>query len=208
MTALADVRAPDVDVVWITRTRERHDLGELLVAATEAIVDDDDQSASDFRWFRQSWDEIQRRRDGITVDAAGLSDLTSALAKLLPAQSQRATGESWITSTRDNHTRTAAGYGIVVARNASDVRQQLEGGRLLQRIHLWTTGHGLALHHMNQITERADREVQLGVARRFGDAYADFVPPDWQALSTFRVGYPTEQPHPSPRRAVEDVIVR
>ena len=113
------------------------------------------------------------KRDGITVDAAGLSDLTSSLAKILPAQSRQATGESWITSTRDKHTRTAAGYGIVVARNATDVRQQLEGGRLLQRIHLWTTGQDLALHHMNQITERADREIQLGVAPRFGDAFAD-----------------------------------
>jgi hypothetical protein len=134
--------------------------------------------------------------------------LTSSLAKVLPTRSRHATGDSWITSTRHRHTRTAAGYGIVVARNATDVRQQLEGGRLLQRIHLWTTGHSLALHHMNQVTERADREIQLGASPRFGDACARFVPSGWQPLSTFRVGFPTEQPRLSPRRAVEEVIVR
>jgi len=208
MGDLVDPEAPEVGVVWVHRAHQRAELGELLVDATKAIVADDDQSASDYRWFRQSWDEIQTKRDGITVDAAGLSDLTTSLAKILPAQSKQATGESWITSTREKHTRTAAAYGIVVARDATDVRQQLEGGRLLQRIHLWTTGHDLALHHMNQITERADREIQLDASPRFGDAFTQFVPTGWQPLSTFRVGFPTEQPKLSPRRAVDDVIVR
>jgi hypothetical protein len=208
MGELVDPTVPEVSIVWVDRARQRAELGELLVDATEAIVADEAQSASDYRWFRQSWDEIQRRRDGITVDAAGVSDLTSSLAKILPAQSQRATGESWLTSTRDKHTRTAAAYGIVVARDATDVRQQLEGGRLLQRIHLWTTGQDLALHHMNQITERADREIQLGSAPRFGDAFTRFVPSGWQPLCTFRCGFPTEQPKLSPRRAVEEVIAR
>ena len=168
---------------------------------------DPDQSASDFEWFRQDWDEIQRQRDGITVDAAGLPDLIGSLAKLLPAQSREATDESWLNATRDRQTKTAAAYGIVAVRDASENRQRLEGGRLLERIHLWTTGNGLALQHMNQLTERADREQQLGIEPRFGDALRDLVPSGWQALSTFRVGYPTHTPRKSPRRPVEAVLV-
>lgn len=207
MSSLAGPTTPDARVVWFTSVRDRGGIGELFVAATEAIVADRDQSASDFDWFRQDWDELQRRRDGITVDAAGLPDVTVALAKLLPAQTREATGESWLRSTRDRHTRTAAAYGFVAVRDALDNRQRLEGGRLLERMHLWATGNNLALHHMNQITERADRETQLGLRPRFGDALRELMPSGWQALTSFRIGYPTQAPPKSPRRPVEAVLV-
>jgi len=205
MAQLADV--PETRVVWLTSPEARGQLSELLVAATSAIVDDADQHTSDTRWFRQSWDEIQTMRDGITIDAAGLPELTTAAAKLLPAQSPRATGEAWIDATRDRHTRTAAAYGIVVVRDDTDVVQRLHGGRLLQRIHLWATANGIALHHMNQLTERVDRERQLGLAPEFGRALELVVPTGWQALSTFRIGHPTHAARPSPRRSVDEVVL-
>jgi hypothetical protein len=188
MTALAGADTPSARLFWFTSSTDRGQIGELFVAATEAIIDDSDQSASDFKWFRQSWDQIQRHRDGITVDAAGLPQLTASLATLLPAQSQRATGEAWLASTRERHTTTAAGYGIVAVRDAMDNRQRLEGGRLLERTHLWATGHALGLHRMNQLTERADREVQLGLTPRVGDALRDLLPSEWQALRTYLIG--------------------
>jgi hypothetical protein len=193
--------------VWITQDGPRADFGRLLVDATEAFVADADQAASDHAWFRQSWDQIQRERDGITLDAAGLPPMVAALAKLLPAQSPEALDEAWIDATRDRHTATAAAYGIVAVRDASDVGQQISGGRTLQRVHLWATGAGLGLHHMNQLTERADREHQLGIEPRFGDAIAPFVPSGWQALSTFRIGQPTRSSKLSPRRAVAEVVL-
>jgi nitroreductase len=207
MAALAGSDMPDARLFWFTSASIRGRIGELLVAATEAIVADPDQGASDYEWFRQDWDELQRQRDGITVDAAGLSDLIAALAKLLPPQSRGATGESWIDATRERHTKTASAYGIVAVRDAGDNRQRLEGGRLLERVHLWTAGHDLALHHMNQLTERADREQQLGLTPRFGDALRELLPSGWQALASFRIGYPTQMPKKSPRRPVEAVIV-
>jgi nitroreductase len=207
MSALAGPVARDTELIWLTSARDRGRMGELLVAATEALIADPDQSASDYAWFRQDWDELQRRRDGITMDAAGLPDLTASLAKLLPPQSRASMGESWLQATRDRHTATAASYGIVVVRDAANDAQRLEGGRLLERVHLWATGRGLGLHHMNQVTERADRERQLGMAPRFGDAIADLMPSGWQALSSFRLGYPTRSAKKSPRRPVEAVII-
>ena len=208
MAGLTDRDTSAAQVVWFTRAADRNPIGELLVAATEAILDDPEQSASDHAWLRQSWDEIQRERDGITIDAAGLPNLTAALAKLLPAQSREAAGEAWLTATRDRHTRTAAAYGFVTVRDADDDSQRLQGGRLLERIHLWATGHGLALHHMNQLTERADRERQLGLDPLYGNALADLMPDGEQALAAFRLGYPTASPRRSPRRPVEAVITR
>jgi nitroreductase len=206
MAALGDPATTQARLFWFTDRRSRLRLGELLVAATEALIDDPAQSASDYAWLRLRWDELQRRRDGITLDAAGLPDLTVALGKLLPAQSQAASGDAWLEATRVRHTRTAAGYGIVAVRDVADRRHRLEGGRLLERIHLWATGHDVALHHMNQLTERADREQQLALTPRFGDALRDLVPSGWQALATFRVGHPTRIPDPSPRRPVAAVL--
>jgi nitroreductase len=207
MAGLADPTVAATRLFWFTGSGRRKEIGDLLVQATEALLADPDQSASDYAWFRQSRDEIQRQRDGITVDAAGLSDLVAALAKLLPAQSRAATDDAWLTATRDRQTKTAAAYGIVAVRDAHDDLQRLQGGRLLERIHLWATGNGLALQHMNQLTERADRELQLALAPHFGDALRQLLPSGWQALSTVRVGYPTHTPHKSPRRAVTAVMV-
>ena len=208
MASLAGPDTADSRLVWFTGARHRGSIGELFIAATEAIVTDREQSASDFEWFRQDWDELQRRRDGITVDAAGLSDLTIALAKLLPAQSREATGESWLKATRERHTKTAAAYGFVAVRDPLDNGQRLQGGRLLERAHLWATANHLAVHHMNQLTERADRETQLGLKPRFAPALDELMPSGWKALASFRIGHPTQTPKKSPRRSVETVLVR
>jgi hypothetical protein len=207
MTALADVGTGAARVVWFANKRQRTELGGLLLAATEAIIRDPDQSRSDYAWFRQTWDQIQRQRDGITIDASGLPELTETLAKLLPAQSRQATDDAWLTATRDRHTKTAAAYGVVAVRDAADNRDRLEGGRLLERVHLWATGNGIALQHMNQLTERADRERELGIRPQFGDALAQFMPDGWQALSLVRVGYQTHTPNKAPRRGLEAVLV-
>jgi hypothetical protein len=207
MGALTDVGTSHARLIWFSSKSQRARLSELLVGATEAIIGDVDQSRSDYQWFRQTWDEVQRQRDGITVDASGLPELTQALAKLLPAQSRQATDAAWLTATHDRHTKTAAAYGVIVVRDAQANQQRLQGGRLLERIHLWATGNGIALQHMNQLTERTDRERELGITTHYGDALRRLLPDGWQALSLFRVGYPTHVPNKSPRRAVEAVIV-
>ncbi len=76
-------------------------------------------------------------------------------------------------------------------------------------MHLWATARGLAMQPMNQINERADRETQLGIEPRSGDAMKGLLgDPSWRGIFTFRVGHPTEQAPPSPRRAVGDVVMK
>jgi hypothetical protein len=80
---------------------------------------------------------------------------------------------------------------------------------LLERAHLWTARNGLSLHHMNQMTERADRERQLGLNARFAPAVQALVPDrGWQPLVAFRIGYPTGDNgrRRSPRRPAKDVV--
>ena len=74
-------------------------------------------------------------------------------------------------------------------------------------MHLWATTQGLAMQPLNQMPERAAREEVLGIEPKFSNALAEFVgDPNWQGLMMFRLGYPTVEALPSPRRGVKDVI--
>jgi hypothetical protein len=189
MSALA-LDLPDTRVYWYASDTDRSRIGTLMVEAAQALTRDRQQSVDDNRWFRHDWDAIQRYKDGLTIDAQGLPELTAAIAKLLPATSRQYNDAFWVKRTRDPQTKTAAAYGIVAVRDPQSNAQRLTGGRLLERIHLWTTGHGLSLGHMNQITERIDRERQLGLPPRFGDASRQLIPnPGFQQLVAFRIGY-------------------
>lgn len=199
---------PDLGLVWLTTEAQRRQAGEWIVQATEATIADKEQAADIARWTRSSWSEIQQRKDGITLDAAGLPALILAAAKMLPPLSPEQNNSSWLQMTRDTHVKTAAAFGILAVRDKQDRAQQLRAGRFLQHIHLWVTAQGLALHVMHQLPDRAGREESLGIEPRFGNALKSLVgDPAWQALSMFRLGIPTAEARRSPRRPVQDVLI-
>jgi len=167
---------PGIAVHWVTEDDDKARLGRLMVDAAVAITGDRQQSEDSFAWFRSSNDDVQRHRDGLTLDAQGMSPVIATLAKLLPASSRSAGDRFWVTQTRKVHTKTAAAYGVVIATDAHDITTQLVGGRLLQRVHLSATHEGLALHHMNQITERIDRESRIGQPQELARRFAGLLP--------------------------------
>jgi len=208
LTSLAsDVTSIDgVGLRWFTTDGDRATLAALIVDATQAIVDDVEQSKDSFAWLRMSRDELDAHRDGLTLDTQGLSPLVLALAKILPATSRTAGDAFWLEQTRTVHTATAAAYGVVTVSDPADPRLRLLGGRLLQRLHLAATVAGLGLQHMNQVTERIDRDVQLGQPARFGPRMDGLLAAtDQHALSTFRLGHPVRSARLSPRRPVGEV---
>lgn len=76
-----------------------------------------------------------------------------------------------------------------------------------ERMNLWATKEGLAMQPLNQVVERAAREVVLGSTPHFGMALATLVgDPAWQTLLAFRIGYSTHEGLRSPRRAVDEVV--
>jgi hypothetical protein len=108
---------------------------------------------------------------------------------------------------KDAYIATAAAFGIIAVHDVFDNSQRLQGGMFYQRMHLWATSNGLAMQPMNQMTERADREVSLGIKQTFGNALRALIAnPNWQALMTFRIGYPTVEALSSPRRSIQDVM--
>ncbi|MBX6765863.1 MAG: hypothetical protein IRY90_01670 [Actinomadura rubrobrunea] len=209
--ALAD-DLPGTRVCWLTSRSERDRIGALLVEATEAIVADEEQSRAGHAWFRHTRGEVERHRDGMTLDTQGLPPLLSALGQLLPPRSRATADRFWVRRTRGVHVPTAAAYGLVTVADAAADRDRLLGGRLLQRVHLFATARGLAVGHLNMMTVRADRERQLGAPPRFTHALAELAGsadgPGRQVLATFRIGFPRRAAAPSPRRPVHEVIRR
>ncbi len=196
-----------VKVFWFTTETQRPQLGNLIVEATQAIISDRQQSQDSGKWMRLSWQDIQKYRDGLTLDASGSPALIRAIAKMLPPTSLEQNDRFWLDATRKVHVSTAAAFGILAVSDCNNKSQQLECGRLWQRMHLWATTQGLAMQPLNQIPERAAREEVLGIEPKFSNALAKFVgDPNWQGLMMFRLGYPTIEALPSPRRGVKDVI--
>ena len=197
-----------ISVQWIVDPASMAVLSALLVDAAEAVVADESQSRDGFAWFRGTDDAIQSHRDGLTLDAQGLTPLTLGLAKLLPASTRSSGDAFWVEQTRTVHTATAAAYGVLTAASPDDRVTQLDTGRLLQRIHLTATARGIALQHMNQITERIDAERLAGQRATFSPRFAGVLPPGAKPLVAFRVGYPLRDARPSPRRSAATVTQR
>jgi nitroreductase len=200
---------PDVALLWHRQEEESRRIGDLIVAATKAIIADEEQSRDSARWYRlQDWKEIQRRKDGITLDAMGSPAWLRAVAKMMPPQSRAFNDRFWLDSTRDVHVATAAAFGLLTVRDPNDRAQRIRCGRLWQRIHLWATARGLAMQPLNQMPERAVRERILGIEPQFGRALSELAGGSgMQVLMVFRIGYPKVPALPSPRRPVKDVVL-
>jgi hypothetical protein len=199
---------PGTRVIWFSSPDARKRVGDLIVAATEAIVADRQQSADSAKWFRANWQQLQALRDGITLDAQSLPPFLNAAAKILPPLSQESADQAWLQTTRERHVATAAAFGLIAVTNARDNAMRIRGGRLWQRMHLWATTKGLAVQPLNQMSERADREQQLGIEPRFGTALKELVADaNSQVLMPFRIGYPTVDAKLSPRRDLKAVLI-
>lgn len=201
-------RDPRVGIVWLTAPADRGSFVDLTLAATRAIVADREMSRDSAAWFRFDRDAIERHRDGITLDALGMPAWMRAAAKLLPTPSVEEADARWIESTRDVHLGTAPAFGILAARETDDLEMRLKCGMAWQRMHLWTTARGIAMHPLNQLPEMRNRERVLGIEPRFGRALETLVSDRaLHAMMCFRLGWPVREALPSPRRPVDWVVV-
>ena len=199
---------PQTRLVWWSAAAERARFASATVAATRAIVADEEQSRVSHAWMRFDADEIARRRDGLTVDALGLPPLLGAVVKLLPAPSRRRLDAGWLAATEEVHTATAPLFGAVAVRDPRDRPSRLAAGRLWQRLQLRAGLEGIAGQPLSQLVERRDREQELGLAPEFGDALGELLGSrDWHAVLPFRLGIPTRPSGPSPRRTLESVVL-
>jgi len=199
---------PETRLFLYSAAEERRQFGAAVIAATEGIVGDPRMIEDSQRWFHHRWADVQRLRDGPTLDAAGLPAWMTAVAKMLPAPSPEANHRYWLDATRDVQVPTSALFGLIAVRDLYDRAQALRAGRLWQRLHLLAASRGLAMQPLNQPVELVDRERALGREPRAAATLASLTgAADWKPTFAFRMGFPTRAAAPSPRRPVEAVIV-
>lgn len=196
---------PAVELVWLTKADDKRAFGDLTTRATAAIIADPRQAADDFVWYRTDWDEIQAKKDGITIDPSGKSLLIRDLAKVLPV-SRRQNNDGWLSGTRESQIPTASAFGALLVRDPLDPIQRLGVGRIWQRMHLSATVNGLGMQPLCQVPERIDREKSARLPADFSTAMAAMLPAGRHAIMTFRIGYPTSDALRSPRRPATEVV--
>jgi nitroreductase len=210
LTAMDNLVAdlPNVAIRWFRTPEQIGRIGPQVVAATEAIIADREQSSDSAKWLRMDSDSVQEHRDGVTLEAAGLDPWLLAAVKMMPAMSPQQNDAAWLDATRKVHVGTAGAFGIVVARDAHAPAQRVLAGRFWQRLHLWATVRGLALQPLNQMPERSDRETTTGAQPRFTSVLKTLVDDSsWMAVMPFRLGYPEHPVLPSPRRSLQSVLI-
>lgn len=202
------IAGPLVRPVFLVGADARRQMGALIVKATEAIIADPEMSADSARWFRTGAREVTAHRDGITMDAAGLSLFMVSASKFLPDQSAATADQYWLSMTRDTQVATAPVFGMVLVRNRLDMASAIAAGRAWQHLHLLATKEGIAAQPMNQPVEMVDRNAMLNKPDSYAGPLTKLAnAPGWEATFTFRMGYAERPAAASPRRPLEDVIV-
>ena len=83
--------AEAVLVILLAEGAGRDQLETTMIDATKSIIADGRMIADSDRWFRKTRAEIDKHRDGPTLEASGLSFLALTYARLFPVSRRRAT---------------------------------------------------------------------------------------------------------------------
>jgi hypothetical protein len=197
----------DVKLFLIAAEADRKRIAEIISAANNVLYADPEVQRGSERWIRIRWSSVQKYRDGLTIDAAGLPPMTAAVAKFVPSSVLR-----WMASAKEDPYRkllqTPAMFGIIAVRARYDQQQCLRAGRVWQRAHLLATSHGLAARPANEVVEMVDHERKLGQEPRHEKLLAGLTGDiTWQPTFMFYMGYSTRPANASPRRSAQEVVL-
>ena len=199
---------PNVRIFLFTSEADRKKIAEISSAANTEIYSDQEVDRGSQRWIRTRWGDVQKYRDGLTIDAAGAPPIATGIAKMMPLAMLK-----WAASRgpKNRYSRlmmSAPLIGILAVHDRYDRQDCLRAGRIWQRAHLLATARGLAGRPCNEAAEMIDHEKALGKpplrAALLGEVLGDAA---WQPTFVFYMGYPTLTARASPRRPVEYVVV-
>lgn len=198
---------PNVKTFLFTAEADRKKLVEISSLANAEIYSDPEVERGSGRWVRLDWSEVQKYRDGLTIDAFGLPPIASAAFKMMTSQMRQ-----WAASRgpKEGYSKlmlSAPVIGIIAVRDRYDQEHCLRAGRIWQRAHLLATARGMAGRPCNEAVEMIDHEKAHGKpalrAGLLGESLGDTA---WQPTFVFYMGYPTLTARASPRRPIELVV--
>jgi nitroreductase len=199
---------PDIKLFLFTAEADRRTLAAVTSASNDVIYSDPEVDRGSGRWIRNHWSEIQKSRDGLSIDAFGQPPLAAAAYKTMPLWLDR-----WIVSRgpRDGYSQLmlrASLMGIITVRDRYDQENCLHAGRIWQCAHLLATARGVAGRPCNEAVEMIDYErAHERPALRTAQLGELLGEPAWQPTFVFYMGYPTLNARASPRRPVQYVVL-
>jgi hypothetical protein len=195
----------DLKIFLFTAAADRKKIVEISSAANAELYSDPDVERGSDQWIRTSWSEVQKLRDGLTIDAFGLPPIATAVAKMMPPGMLRWAASRGARNEYSDLMLSAPLIGIIAVHDRYDREHCLRAGRIWQRAHLLATARGVAGRPCNESVELIDHEKALGKpalrASLLGEVLGDAA---WQP--TFW-GYPKWTAHASPRRSTESVVL-
>ena len=197
----------DVKLFLFTAEADRKQIVDTSSTANSEIYSDPAVRQASDRWVRLNWGEVQKRCDGLTIDAFGLPPVADAVAKMMTPGML-----AWAASRGEKNgysklMLSAPLIGFIAARDRYDREQCLKAGRVWQRAHLLATSRGIAARPCNEAVEMVDHErahdkppARLPLLQEImGDSA-------WQPTFVFYMGYASWPAHASPRRPVEAAV--
>jgi nitroreductase len=199
---------PGVRLFLLTSAADRKKFTAMSSAANTELYSDPEVERSSERWVRTKWGDVQKYRDGLTIDAFGLSPIATAVSKIMPLSMFRRIASRTQKTAYSELMLSAPLIGVIGVRDRYDQEDCMRAGRIWQRIHLLATARGLAARPSNEAVEMVDHERLRGkepsraglLAEITGDA-------GWQPTFVFYMGYPIRTAPPSPRRPIEKVVL-
>jgi nitroreductase len=193
----------NVKIFLFSDEAARTKIAAISSAANDEIYADPAVDKGSQRWIRIQWSSVQKYRDGLTVDAAGLRPVETVIVKTVPRRVL-----NWLASRqpKDSYTRlmlSAPLIGIITVRDRYDQEDCMRAGRLWQRAHLLATARGLAGRPCNEAVEMIDYEKAHEKPAQHAEMLAELLgDASWQPTFVFYMGYPLLVAHASPRRPV------
>jgi nitroreductase len=197
-----------VKLFLLTDAQDRKRFTEISSAANTELYSDPEVERSSERWIRTEWSDVQKYRDGLTIDAFGLSPIATAVSKIMPLWMFRRIATRTQKTTYSDLMLSAPLIGIIGVRDRYDQEDCMRAGRIWQRIHLLATARGLAARPSNEAVETVDHERFRGKEARQAGLLAGIISDaTWQPTFVFYMGYPMRTAPASPRRPIEDVVL-
>lgn len=191
---LAELQALDrtesqVKIFLFTEPAELQRIVELISTSTGKFLSDPEVRKGVQPWLRHTAEEMRNFRDGFLLDAqASRYGTLEAYAHLM---------------------HTGRVFGLIAVRDRYDRVQTIRAGRIWQRSHLLASARGVAARPANGAIELIDHERQRAQRPLTTEALARFTRDDtWQPTFMFYMGYATVPAEASPRRPLDDVLLR
>jgi len=199
---------PEVRLFLFEGGPERDRLVAITAAANAELYADPEVLRDNGRWLRLDPDAVRGHRDGLTIDAFGLSPAAAGFAKLMPAWLLRRAVARGVAAGPAGLMSGAPLIGIIAVRDRYDRPQALRAGRIWQRAHLLATVHGLAGRPCNEAVEMIDHERALGRPARRSGLLAELLGgTEWQPTFLFYMGHPALPAGVSPRRPLGQALL-